>query len=190
MKEDCAITVTDDDVVALGRMHALALKWPSMAHCMWEKRGCAVDDEIVSLDHQIPGWTLFQGFGLCVQDLEQRYNKLRVEVQMAQDADEAVTLDEVVRRVMRKEKQAAAAFPGTRASKSASKPAPAIPGVCYSFLSVCMIACCLNDSMSVSGTVLVGKGLSMASYRCGCCQCNRADQSKLLVQGHLLLRNS
>lgn len=63
-----------------------------------------------------------------VQDLEQRYNKLRVEVQMAQDADEPVTLDEVVRRVMRKEKQAAAGFPGTRASKSASKTAPVIPG--------------------------------------------------------------
>ncbi len=86
---------------------------------------CIRDDGIVSWDRL----TLWQMFGLCVQDLEQRYNKLRVEVQMAQDADEAVTLDEVVRRVMRKEKQAAAAFPGTRASKSASKPAPAIPGM-------------------------------------------------------------
>ena len=80
-------------------------------------------------------WRLWRGgvFGLrmksAVQDLEQRYNKLRVEVQMAQDADEPVTLEEVVRRVMRKEKQAAAAFPGTRASKSASKAAPVIPGV-------------------------------------------------------------
>ena len=62
------------------------------------------------------------------QDLEQRYNKLRVEVQMAQDADEPVTLEEVVRRVMRKEKQAGAAFPVTRAGRYASKPAPAIPG--------------------------------------------------------------
>ena len=47
---------------------------------------------------------------------------------MAQDADEPVTLDEVMRRVMRKEKQAAAAFPGTRINKNASKSAPAIPG--------------------------------------------------------------
>ena len=63
-----------------------------------------------------------------LQDLEQRYNKLRVEVQMAQDAEEPVTLDEVVRRVMRKEKQASATFAGTRASNTASKSAPPIPG--------------------------------------------------------------
>ena len=48
---------------------------------------------------------------------------------MAQDADEPVTLDEVMRRVMRKEKQAAAAFPGSRATKNTNKSAPAIPGV-------------------------------------------------------------
>ena len=63
-----------------------------------------------------------------LQDLEQRYNKLRVEVQMAQDADEAVTLDEAVRRVMRKEKQTAPVFAGARPSRNASKANPSIPG--------------------------------------------------------------
>ena len=63
-----------------------------------------------------------------LQDLEQRYNKLRVEVQMAQDADEAVTMDEAVRRVMRKEKQTAPVFAGTRPSRNASKANPPIPG--------------------------------------------------------------
>lgn len=47
---------------------------------------------------------------------------------MAQDAEEPVTLDEVIRRVMRKEKQASATFAGTRASNNASKSAPPIPG--------------------------------------------------------------
>ena len=61
---------------------------------------------------------------------------MRVEVQMAQDADEAVSLEEVVRRVMRKERQAGAAPPGTRAGKNASKSAPPIPGG-YRPLSLC-----------------------------------------------------
>ena len=47
---------------------------------------------------------------------------------MAQDADEAVSLEEVIRRVMRKERQAAAALPGSRAGKNASKSVPPIPG--------------------------------------------------------------
>lgn len=101
---------------------------------MWERSGCAIDGDVGVLGLVSLWLDSYASVGLCVQDLEQRYNKLRVEVQMAQDADEAVTLDEVVRRVMRKEKQATAAFPGTRASKSASKPAPAIPGV-----SVCQL---------------------------------------------------
>ncbi|CAK0783245.1 hypothetical protein CVIRNUC_006444 [Coccomyxa viridis] len=62
------------------------------------------------------------------QDLEQRYNKLRVEVQMAQDADEPVTMDEAVRRVMRREKQTAPVFAGARPSRHASKANPPIPG--------------------------------------------------------------
>ena len=47
---------------------------------------------------------------------------------MAQDADEAVTLDEAVRRVMRKEKQTAPVFAGARPSRNASKANPPIPG--------------------------------------------------------------
>ena len=80
-----------------------------------------------------------------LQHLEHRYTKLRVEVQMAQDAEEPVTLDEVIRRVMRKEKQASATFAGTRSSNNASKSAPPIPGtditlrpVFSSVLSMCM----------------------------------------------------
>ena len=47
---------------------------------------------------------------------------------MAQDADEAVTMDEAVRRVMRKEKQTAPVFAGARPSRHASKANPPIPG--------------------------------------------------------------
>lgn len=78
---------------------------------MWERSGCAIDGDVGVLGLVSLWLDSYASVGLCVQDLEQRYNKLRVEVQMAQDADEAVTLDEVVRRVMRKEKQAAAAIP-------------------------------------------------------------------------------
>lgn len=48
---------------------------------------------------------------------------------MAQDADEHVGMDELVRRMMRKEKQASAAFAGARPSRNASKTAPPIPGL-------------------------------------------------------------
>ncbi len=71
-----------------------------------------------------------------LQELEQRYSKMRVEVQMAQDADEQVSLEDVVRRVMRKERQTVAVLPGTRAAKNASKSAPPIPGG-YSAPSLC-----------------------------------------------------
>ena len=74
--------------------------------------------------------------GSLLQDLEQRYSKLRVEVQMAQDAGEAVSLEEVIRRVMRKERQAAAALPGARAGKNASKSGPPIPGGSHPYPSM------------------------------------------------------
>ena len=47
---------------------------------------------------------------------------------MAQDADEPVTMDEAVRRVMRREKQTAPVFAGARPSRHASKANPPIPG--------------------------------------------------------------
>ena len=103
---------------------------------------------------------------MLVQDLEQRYNKLRVEVQMAQDVDEPVTLDEIVRRVMRREKQAAASFSGTRASKSASKPAPAIPGTGTLALHLLLstsppgISCCKHHTCSSDASRCIGENSS------------------------------
>jgi hypothetical protein len=44
-----------------------------------------------------------------VQELEQRYNRFRVEVQVALDAGEAVSYQDLARRLARKDKQAAAA---------------------------------------------------------------------------------
>jgi hypothetical protein len=55
---------------------------------------------------------------IFLQDWEQRYNKFRVEVQCAQDAGEHVALDEIARRVNRKEKQTAAAVAAFAAPRS------------------------------------------------------------------------
>ena len=40
----------------------------------------------------------------CLQDLEDRYNRLRLEVQLAADKGEAASEAELVRRAMAKEK--------------------------------------------------------------------------------------
>lgn len=61
------------------------------------------------------------------QDWEQRYNKFRVEVQIAQDAGESVTLEELARRLAKKERQTAGggAFTNSHAKQQS---APVLAG--------------------------------------------------------------